>query len=186
LRRLAPGLSVELVSAPTEVRLDRVRSGQLDAAFVRGLSDAPPDLRLTPVWLDELVVALSARHHLARRDRIDFGDLAEIPLRIVPRRANQPLVDLVMGACAHAGFEPVLYGDASNLADTLAAIGSAADTWTIMYAAHARNLRTSRVAFRPVDPSMTMPTLLVTRPAGSGSIELLLEACRTVGNDHVP
>jgi hypothetical protein len=177
-------LSVDLVSAPTQARLDRARSGQLDAAFVRGLSESP-GLRLTPVWLDELVIALSARHHLASLDRIEIADLRTMPLRIVPRRVNGPLVDLVMGACANAGFEPVLQGGPSNLPDTLAAIGSGTGSWTVVYAAHARNLRTSRVAFRPLDPALTMPTLLATGPTRGRAIDLLLEACRSVRDDHI-
>jgi DNA-binding transcriptional LysR family regulator len=42
----AKGVQVELVSTSTRARLDRVRSGQLDAAFVRGqvwIQETPPE-----------------------------------------------------------------------------------------------------------------------------------------------
>jgi DNA-binding transcriptional LysR family regulator len=176
LRVLAPDLSVELVSAPTRARLDRVRAGQLDAAFVRGVAQAP-GLELLPVWLDELMVALPAEHALAGQQRIRFADLAGMPLRISPRRANPPLVDLVMTACARAGFEPVRQPGSPVLADTLAAIGSTADTWTVVYAAHARGLCPPRVAFRPAEPSLTLPTLLALRPEPGDGPGLLRQAC---------
>src|SRR4051795_13020703 len=44
--RLAPTVAVELVSASTRTRLDRVRAGLLDAAFVRGVTAGPGDTDL--------------------------------------------------------------------------------------------------------------------------------------------
>lgn len=48
-RRIAPDVPVELVDAPTRARLERVRAGQLDAAFGRGV-DEVTDLELIPLW----------------------------------------------------------------------------------------------------------------------------------------
>jgi DNA-binding transcriptional LysR family regulator len=183
LRALAPMLVIELISVDTRTRLDRLRSGQLDAAFVRGGPDAA-ELSLVPLWLEELVVALPARHPLARQERIPFADLAGMPLRIASRRVNQPLVDLVIDTATRAGFEALHSSGSSNLADTLAAIGSSSDLWTVVYAAHARNLHTERVTFRPVDPPLTMPTSLAVRDLDVAGAAALLQACRTVGNDR--
>jgi DNA-binding transcriptional LysR family regulator len=175
----AADIDVELVSAPTEVRLGRVRSGQLDAAFVRGI-EAAPGLEIIPVWQDPLVVALPSTHPLADQDAIVLAALASVPLRIVSRSRNRPLVDLVMRACASAGFEPVLGQRMDNLEDTLAAIGAGTPSWTLVYAAHARNLRSHRVAFRPVrEPELVMSTgLAVPAEATSRSLAPLLRACR--------
>ena len=54
LRALAkqqPATETVLVSAPTRARLDRVASGQLDAAFVRGVTSAP-GVELIEIWRD--------------------------------------------------------------------------------------------------------------------------------------
>ncbi|MGW9214441.1 LysR family transcriptional regulator [Embleya sp. NPDC055664] len=105
----APQTGVELVSLPPADRLRQVREGTLDAALVRGV-DRAPDLDLVPVWRDPLVVAL--------------------PLRIVPREHNPHLVDLLVGACRAAGFEPVVGRTFTTDQDTLAAIGAGPPTWT--------------------------------------------------------
>ncbi|MGN5378789.1 LysR family substrate-binding domain-containing protein [Streptomyces lasalocidi] len=107
LAGLAPGLRVELASAPTAVRLEQVARGELDAAFVRGVEEGPDGVRLVPVWQDRLLVVLGARHVLARQSRVELGELAGLPLYLTARRNNPPLVDLVVGACRDAGFEPV-------------------------------------------------------------------------------
>jgi hypothetical protein len=105
--------------------------------------------------------------------------LAELPLRIVARRDNPPLVDLVMSACAEAGFEPLLGPRSQNLADTLASIGAGPPSWTVVYASHASLLRHPRVVFQPLGLQMT--TLLAVRDDAtiSGALAVLLNACRT-------
>ncbi|MFF2146398.1 hypothetical protein [Kitasatospora sp. NPDC058190] len=52
------------------------------------------------------MVALPARHPLAGADTVDLAQLAELPLHLTEHRSNPPLVDLVVGACRDAGFEP--------------------------------------------------------------------------------
>ena len=123
LKRATPDVDVQLVSAPAQVRLERVRAGQLDATFVRGVFSAP-GLEFIPVWQDELVVVLPASHELAACREVELSQLEAVPLRLVSRRLNQPLVDLVVGSCARAGFEPLLRPGSHTLQDTLAEIGT--------------------------------------------------------------
>ncbi len=178
LARLAPRLTVELVSAPTQVRLNQVRTGNLDAAFVRGGS-YPADLRVLPVWQDPLVAALPAAHPLSDGADVALADLAGLPLRLTERRNNPPLVDLVVTACQEAGFEPLPGPPMAALTDTVAAIGSGTPTWTVVYAAHAALLRTRRVAFVPFRaPGLSMATgLAVRRASPPVDLDLLLQAC---------
>ncbi|WP_046387371.1 LysR family transcriptional regulator, partial [Kitasatospora aureofaciens] len=102
-QRQAPGVRVELQSVPVRERLTRLSDGRLDAAFVRGaIPGNSPELRFLPVWDDELVVVLPARHALAQQPEVDLADLAALPLRLTDRRNNPALVDLVTDACAQA------------------------------------------------------------------------------------
>ncbi|MEU8968524.1 LysR family transcriptional regulator [Streptomyces monashensis] len=182
LAELAPGLRVELASAPTAVRLERVARGELDAAFVRGVEEGPDGVRLVPVWQDRLLVVLGGRHALASQSRVELGELAGLPLYLTARRNNPPLVDLVVGACRDAGFEPVAGPAASSLQDTLAALGAGSPGWSVVYASHAAQLATGRVAFLPVGDPLVLPAVLaVPRTAPPSRVASLLEACRAIG-----
>jgi hypothetical protein len=99
-------------------------------------------------------------------------------LRIVPRRLNPPLVDLVVGSCASAGFAPIMGGYLGSLENMIAAIGAGPASWTVIYEPHARSLHHTEVAFVPTEPPLVMPTALAVRAdATSRSVAPLLRAC---------
>ena len=175
----APELLVELVSAPVQERLRQVAEGRLDAAFVRGSGSGDRTLRTVPVWQDPLMVALPARHPLAAAEAVAPAELAGLALALTSRRNHPALVDLVVGACAAAGFDPLPGPSDGTLQDTLAAIGSGRPLWTVVYASHARQLRGGRVAFRPFAvEGMELTTSLVIRDsAPPAELDLLLAAC---------
>ncbi|MFI6492028.1 LysR substrate-binding domain-containing protein [Streptomyces sp. NPDC050564] len=175
-----PGVQVELVALPAEERLARVADGRLDAAFVRGAAprEHPPGVRVLPLWPDPLVAALPAGHPLAARDEVALDELAGLPLSITARRINPALVDLVVGACHDAGFEPLPGPTSGSLQDTLATIG-ARPLWTVVYASHARVLHTPRVAYVPFRaPGLALGTgLAVHGSEPTPYLDGLLAAC---------
>jgi DNA-binding transcriptional LysR family regulator len=185
LRRDSPTTEVELRSAPLAVRLARVRAGEWDAAFARGEVEVPRGVRLLPLWQDELVAALPAGHALAGRGTLPLAELAGLPLLLTERRTNPPLVDLVVGACHDAGFEPVAGRAHGSLQDSLASLGSGRPGWTVVYASHAAQLRHTRVAFvRVTDPAgraLALPGVLAVRQdAPADRLRPLVDACRAV------
>jgi DNA-binding transcriptional LysR family regulator len=180
----SPGHAIELVSLPAHERLTRTADGGLDAALVRGIT-GHPGLQLQPVWEDSLFAALPALHPLAREASVALSKLAELPLRMVARETNPPLVDLLFAACRANGFEPRVV-PAGNDQDMLAAIGTGPATWTVYYTAQARMLSAqgAGVAFVAIDPPLHMPTSLALPATGSSPVILaLLEACRAAGGD---
>ena len=126
-----PGTETALVSAPTRARLERVASGQLDAAFVRGVRSAP-GVELIEVWRDRLLVVIPAHHALASREVVELTELAGLPLHLVSRKLNPPLVDLVLDACLAAGFTPALASQVEGLDNTHAVIAAGAPSWTVI------------------------------------------------------
>lgn len=160
--RLCPSASLELLHAPTLDRLQRVRNGSLDATIVRGSWPAS-GLDFTPLWMDEVWVALPASHPLASSSVVSFASLASLPARLSPPSRNQPLYDLVLSSCREAGFEPVLGAEFTTAQDTLGTLGFGRPHWTVFYRAHANLLPVPGVVFRPLrDPSPRMPTYLAT------------------------
>jgi len=185
LQAQQPPVRAEVVTAPTRARLERVAAGQLDAAFVRGASSAP-GVELIEVWQDPVLVALPATSPLADSEIVPISSLAGLPLRIVARRTNPPLVDLVLGACADAGFTPALAQHPGRLEPMLAALAVEPPTWTVVYEAHARSIRQASVRFRRTDPPLSMATFLaVPESATTATVAPLLRACAAVGQPRV-
>ena len=175
---MRPGTTVELIRAQSRSRLERVAAGQLDAAFVRGVT--PPDgVELLEAWQDRVIAALPAHHPLAARPRVAMADLAGLPLRIVARRANPALVELVLGHCADAGHSPRRIEHDDLPVDTLlATVASGPPSWTVLSESHASTLRGTRVAFVPTQPAMVITTsLAVAADASSRAVAPLIEAC---------
>ncbi|MGA4845861.1 LysR family transcriptional regulator [Streptomyces sp. G5(2025)] len=175
----APGVPVELVSGTVRERFEQVLDGRADAAFVRS-GEPVPGVRIVPLWDDPLVAVVPASHPLAARPELDLADLAALPLTITARRNNPALVDLVVGACHDAGFEPLPGPAGGSLQDTLATIGAGVvPQWTVVYAAHARVLHSPRVAFVPFRaPGPALTTGLAVRSAGPPpELDVFLAAC---------
>lgn len=181
--RSAPDAHLELVNADTEERMKRVRSGELDAAIVRGAREEP-GLELLPLWSDRLVAAIPARHDLAVLREVELARLAELPLRLVDRARNPALHDLITDSCRRAGFEPWFGPGFTTEQDTLAAIGFGAPSWTVYYAAQAAQLTFPGVVWRPLrDPEPTMQSYLAVRPdPPRAELRALVAACHTIGD----
>ncbi|MFC4949539.1 LysR family transcriptional regulator [Pseudonocardia sp. GCM10023141] len=174
----SPSLVVELETAPTAVRVERVAAGRLDATFVRGPA-AHARVRALPVWRDELVAALPADHPLAAGADVSLVDLAALPLRMTARRNNPPLVDLVLAACQDAGFDPIPGPPTDAVPDLLAGIGFGTPMWTVMYAAQTEVLVPRGVRFLRFrgDGLWITASLVVRRGAPTAHLDALLRAC---------
>jgi hypothetical protein len=72
--------------------------------------------------------------------------------------------DLILAACADAGFEPLSGPPFTTPQDTLAEIGAGPPTWTVLYTAAADLMPVRRVAFRPL-VGLTAQTCLAVPPA---------------------
>ncbi|HEY3504424.1 MAG TPA: LysR family transcriptional regulator [Actinocatenispora sp.] len=175
--RLAPHARLDLVTAPAADRVRRVRSGELDAALLRG-EHHDTGLELLPLWRDPLVAALPARHPLAVRAAVDLADLAGLPLRIPSRARNPQLHDEVLARCAEAGSSPVLGPESTTDQDTLAAIGFGTPSWTVYYAPKAEQISAPGVVFRPLRPEPALHTYLAVRPdPPRAELRALVDAC---------
>jgi DNA-binding transcriptional LysR family regulator len=172
----APNLTVRLTRAPQDDRLALVRSGDLDAAFVRVLT-AAPGLHLEPVWTEQLIVALPQQHPLAEQEQLDWADLGALPLRLAPAANNPPFHRVVTAALRAAGVDPPAGPPFTTLQDTLAEIGSGPPTWTVFN--HGAELpRVPRVVLRTLAGSAVPISLALPQGPPAPAVQALLDACR--------
>ncbi|HWD79036.1 MAG TPA: LysR substrate-binding domain-containing protein [Kribbella sp.] len=175
---LAPDVDVRLVSLPAADRLDALRRGQLDAAFLRPAAHVT-DLETVPVWNETLVAAVPATHVAAARSLITLTDLAGTPLRLSPRETNPGLYDAVTGFLRQSGIEPPRGPAIGSVYDALAEMGAGPPAWTVLYSSAAERLRVRRIAFRPLDVP-PLQTLVATPPGPpTPAVQLLLDSCLT-------
>ncbi|WP_418955560.1 LysR family transcriptional regulator [Streptomyces tritici] len=181
LAATAPRLRVTPVRLPPAERLAAVRSGELDAAFVRASAPAEPSgppaapgLEMLPLWSDPLYAALPAAHPYADEPVLGLDRLAGLPLRLAPRAANPPFHDLVTGAYRSAGLVPLLGPPFTDLRGTLTAIGGDPEpSWTVFY--EVRGLPAlPRVVVRPlVAPAVTTSLAVPPGPPNPALRQLL-------------
>ncbi|MFH8487288.1 LysR family transcriptional regulator [Streptomyces longisporoflavus] len=175
-----PGLRVRLVQDARERRIDALRSGELDAALVRG--DGPlPGLTTMRVWDHPLFVALPATHPLAALPRLEPADLAGLPLRLAPRDRNPAFHDLVTGLLRASDTDVLSGPHFTTLQETLTAIAtdaaSGSPSWTVFDLAG--DLPPARrIAFRPLPGARSAVSLAVRAEPPSPAIRHLLAALK--------
>lgn len=124
-REAHPAVALTLEENGTADLVQALRTGRIDAAFIRSPIADAPQLIVRPLLAEEMVVALPVRHRLAARKgaRAD----ARLPLRslaaetfILYRRPSGPgLYDAIISACRRAGFSPTIGQEAPLIVSTL-------------------------------------------------------------------
>ena len=177
LNQVLAGLQmpVRLHALPLGERLSAVRSGELDAAFVRIL-DTAPGLELLPLWTERLVAALPAGHPLAAYAELSLPQLADLPARLAPRPENPPFYDLITGT----GTTLTLAAPFTNVQDTLAEIGAGEPAWTVLYATAADTTQVRGVEYRPLTAPLVTTSLAVPPGPPPPALRRLIDACTTV------
>ena len=110
-REAWPHVEVIVREGPPQEQLDALIEGRLDVGFVRG-PVVEGGLVAEIARREPLVVALPPRHPLARRARVELGDLAGEPMLTFARARSPGFFDHVMGLCRAAGFTPKIVQEA--------------------------------------------------------------------------
>lgn len=110
LRRLRPGVRVDLMLLDPPEAIPAVRRGELDLAIIEeGGFDAEPDLGglgVERLMDDVLYASLPTDHPLATRRAVALGDLRDEEWMLVGLRGTCADTNIVLRACEQAGFEP--------------------------------------------------------------------------------
>jgi DNA-binding transcriptional LysR family regulator len=155
-----PGVRLTLSELSTAEQVVALRAGDIQV----GLARAPVGddaLLAEPIADEPLVVALPARHALARRDEIPLHDLAGQPFVLFPRQPRPGWIDVVRGACEAAGFRPAVAQEALELSTAVTLV--AAGIGVSLVPASARALRLEGLVYRPLRPPTPTTRLLALR-----------------------
>ena len=107
-RERHPGVTVQLLEDKTIRLLPRLLSGRLDLAFVRPPATRDNRLEFFMLFHETAVVAVPARHKLAKRKRLSLATLADAPLIVSDRRARPHSHDLTVKLFEQAGLRPTI------------------------------------------------------------------------------
>ncbi len=99
-----PDLELNLKSAFTREQLELLGAGVLDAALVI-LPLTNSTVMFEPLLQEPLLVALPARHPLARRKTVELSELSNTPAISFPRELNPGYHDLLMTRVKSLGLE---------------------------------------------------------------------------------
>ncbi len=114
-----PDVSFVLEETGSGELLTSLREERLDVAFIRsGLAEGQ-GLAVHALLQEEMAAALPARHRLARRPHLSLTDLAAETFILYRRPDGRGLYDLIVAACAAAGFSPQVGQEAPRIVSTL-------------------------------------------------------------------
>lgn len=140
-----PNVELELEEAHTEIQVERLRNGQLDAGFIRPPVPAGSPIQYEALASDAMMVAVPLGHRLARRRSTTIKALARESFIGYARRQGTGLSDAVVAACRRAGFEPFIVQQAPQLSSTINLV--AASVGVAIVPARMQHVRPESVAF---------------------------------------
>jgi DNA-binding transcriptional LysR family regulator len=104
-QRTYPAVQMSYLDLTTAGQLQGLRSGQIDAGFIRQESSGGGDLCVVPIDREPLLLAVSPLHRLATQKRIEARDLAAEPFILFPRNTAPPLFDHILEQSRLAGVQ---------------------------------------------------------------------------------
>ena len=147
-----------------EVHISFLNSGATSAAQILALADNSADIVFTHppqqrpdnlgeirIVNDPLLAVVPQKHRLARRKKLDLGELEHEPWIMFPRSNDPPIYDRMIGLCAQRGFRPHI---ALEMGHMLTRLGLVASGFGVHMVHRAWELMPfPGVAYIPVEPT---------------------------------
>jgi DNA-binding transcriptional LysR family regulator len=162
-RAKRPDVSFVLEESSSGDMVSGLRDERLDVAFIRsGLVD-PAGVTVHDLLAEDMAAAFPARHPLTRRPRLTLKDLADETFILYRRPDGRGLYDVIIAACAEAGFSPHVGQEAPRIVSTLNLVAAGLGI-TIVPASLSR-LPLEGVTYKPLTgrPSIKVPLNLACR-----------------------
>ncbi|CAB4326651.1 MULTISPECIES: LysR family transcriptional regulator [unclassified Brucella] len=144
-----PEVELFLTEMNTNLLIERLVRGELDAAFIRpGLED-PANVRMKRLADEPMLVALPSHHRLAVYERLPLSALAGEPFVLFPRIVGLSLYDDIVAACRMAGFEMNVAQEAPQMPSVVNLV--AANLGVSIVPAAIAQIRLDGVTYRPIE-----------------------------------
>lgn len=149
-RDLHPDHNLRLIEMHTLVQIDALLDGTIDCGLLRTPTTSTTELVFESIWRDELVVALSERHPLARagRDAVAVTELKAEPFVVYETSLGVGILTAVLAACSEAGFSPGVAHTAGSTPMLLALV--AGNEGVAMVSSEIAKVPRPGVVFRPI------------------------------------
>jgi DNA-binding transcriptional LysR family regulator len=122
-REAFPLVALTLEESGTTELSENLRSGRIDAAFIRTPLANQEGLVLNLLFQEAMLIALPQEHILARRQNgskaLPLKALADATFVVYRRHAAPGLYDAILSACSQAGFSPRIGQEAPRIVSTL-------------------------------------------------------------------
>ncbi|WP_088143035.1 LysR family transcriptional regulator [Achromobacter xylosoxidans] len=166
-RQQYPDVEMTLSQGDSETLVAQLRSGAIDAAFVRPPFALDGGLAFTQLAQEPLVVALPLGHALARRKRLAPADLQQERFILYSRKSGYGLSADIMAACRQHGLNPQIGQRAPQLSSAVNLV--AAGMGVAIVPESLRHLRPDGVVYRPFALDWPRAVLgLAVREHGAG------------------
>jgi DNA-binding transcriptional LysR family regulator len=180
-RRRHPSLGIRVAQASSGDLVDGLNRGTIDVALVRvEVAAGHAGVRCDPIFRERMVLAVPARHRLARRRVVSWRQLAGEPLVMVRREAAPAVHDAILAACRAAGFTPRIAQELHDVHAVTAIVGAGLGLAVVPASAR----RPGTVMARPlVDPVVTTTLGVAWSDQAGADVEDFVTLMKGVATD---
>lgn len=166
-KALRPGVTLALREMLSPDQSAALARGELDFGLLLPPVPDAAGLEHAVVQRERFVVALPARHRLARRRRLRMRELRGEPFVMVPREIAPGLYDIVAGLAQHAGFSLDVAQEAIQMQTVVSLVSSGLGAAVVP--ASVANLGRRGVVYRELADPHPRLDLWLAWPRGSQS-----------------
>ncbi len=179
-----PDVEIELHNLFTQEQVDALAHRRIHVGFPL-LPIPHRDLEVERIGVEVVGVALSDLHPLATRSRVAIADLSKESFVLVCRDVGPGFRDLILQACAKAGFAPAVTHEARHLFAVLSFVAAGLGVTILPEAA--AGACPPGVVFRPLSPRTTVELGMAYRRGDSSrTLTAFLEIAREAARQKRP
>ncbi|ARA74769.1 MULTISPECIES: LysR substrate-binding domain-containing protein [Pseudomonadota] len=166
-RQEEPEVDVRLFQVPLSQHIKGLQDDLYDVGFAQS-DEVGEGIAAEAVWLDQLIVAVPARHHLLKFKRIPLDDLLQFPLVLCDPQACEGHARQVERVLRRSDREPLIAERVASF-ELMMVVVSAGFALGLAGASHIRMCREPGVVARPLAGRSPMLTTYLLRREGPAS-----------------